>query len=407
MKKITFLLVAVFMCNILFGQVKVDSFGKLYIGTMSHTNHDADNVLAASIFGPNTMSSGSRLAFGDFGRFSYGGGNVLIGEYGTTDTDQLWLHGKLGMYFTRSSTRIDIVAYCGATGNDAFYFNTNVYSKSVLLSSDARFKTNVEKIETPLFKLMALDGVSYDFSDKLRQDDLLEKHNSNNTVEGEPQYINESELTEKERAYLDYEALVNQQETKEHKLGFIAQDLQKVFPDLVKEDDLGYLSIDYIGLIPVIVEAVKEQQQFIENLQQKEIDFTKEQILMQQEIEALKKALNTCCETSQNNPIIIDNVSTVEQNSSVNNSEKIILYQNAPNPFNEVTNIQCYIPLSIKNAELCIYDIKGIMQKCIMVSGRETTNVQIQASALYSGIYAYLIMGDGIPSDAKTMIITK
>ena len=130
MKKITFLLVAIFMCNMLFGQIKVNGLGKLSIGTPHQTivPHDGDNILSASIFGSNATSSGSKLSFGDFGKFSAGSANVFIGEYGTIDTDQLWLHGKQGTYFTRGSSRIDIVAYCGAIGSDAFYFNTNVYS---------------------------------------------------------------------------------------------------------------------------------------------------------------------------------------------------------------------------------------------------------------------------------------
>jgi hypothetical protein len=48
--------------------------------------------------------------------------------------------------------------------------------------------------------------------------------------------------------------------------GFIAQDVQQVFPDLVSKDAEGKLAIDYLGLIPVLVEAIKEQQAEIEAL---------------------------------------------------------------------------------------------------------------------------------------------
>jgi len=48
--------------------------------------------------------------------------------------------------------------------------------------------------------------------------------------------------------------------------GFIAHDVQKVFPDLVSEDADGKLAIDYLGLIPIRVEAIKEQQNEIEAL---------------------------------------------------------------------------------------------------------------------------------------------
>lgn len=41
-------------------------------------------------------------------------------------------------------------------------------------------------------------------------------------------------------------------------LGFIAQEMQEVFPELVAEDEKGYLSVNYTGLIPVLTEAVKD-----------------------------------------------------------------------------------------------------------------------------------------------------
>jgi len=43
-------------------------------------------------------------------------------------------------------------------------------------------------------------------------------------------------------------------------LGLIAQELQTVLPELVHESDSGYLSVNYIGLIPVLLEAIKTQQ---------------------------------------------------------------------------------------------------------------------------------------------------
>lgn len=49
-------------------------------------------------------------------------------------------------------------------------------------------------------------------------------------------------------------------------IGLSAQEVKEQFPELVSEDEQGYLSVDYIGLIPVLIEAVKEQQQQIEAL---------------------------------------------------------------------------------------------------------------------------------------------
>jgi hypothetical protein len=50
-------------------------------------------------------------------------------------------------------------------------------------------------------------------------------------------------------------------------VGFLAQELEKVLPELVLTDQDGYKSIGYSGLVPILSEAVKEQQIEIEKLQ--------------------------------------------------------------------------------------------------------------------------------------------
>jgi len=45
--------------------------------------------------------------------------------------------------------------------------------------------------------------------------------------------------------------------------------------------------------------------------------------------------------------------------------------------------------------------------KCITVTERGMTTVQIHAGQLAAGVYTYLIIGDGKVSDAKQMILTK
>ena len=60
-------------------------------------------------------------------------------------------------------------------------------------------------------------------------------------------------------------------------VGFIAQELQKIYPNMVNEDDSknSLLSVRYMELIPVLIKGMQEQQQMIEQ-QQMEIDGLKE-----------------------------------------------------------------------------------------------------------------------------------
>jgi hypothetical protein len=84
-------------------------------------------------------------------------------------------------------------------------------------TSDINLKENIRPIENPLNKVLQLNGVEFDWKD-------------------------------------------NQQSS----IGVIAQELEKVFPSLVKTAENK--SVNYNGLIGVLVEAVKEQQKQIEEL---------------------------------------------------------------------------------------------------------------------------------------------
>ena len=49
-------------------------------------------------------------------------------------------------------------------------------------------------------------------------------------------------------------------EKKEIKIGVLAQDIKEVFPELVTEDDNEMLAVNYQGLVPVLINALKEQE---------------------------------------------------------------------------------------------------------------------------------------------------
>ena len=55
----------------------------------------------------------------------------------------------------------------------------------------------------------------------------------------------------------------------EREIGFKAHEVQAVLPELVQEMDDGMLGVDYAKLVPVLVEAIKSQQELIEDLYNK------------------------------------------------------------------------------------------------------------------------------------------
>ena len=164
--------------------------------------------------------------------------------------------------------------------------------------------------------------------------------------------------------------------------GYLAQELKEIFPDLVKQsqDSAGYYGVNYIGLIPVIVEALKDQRSEIEK--------------QREQIKQLVK--------------LIDVKSINKEIFEENGIESIpLLLQNTPNPFNQLTEIGYYIPENVNSANIYIYDINGFQQRNISITERGKGATTLQASALQAGIYFYTLICDGKPVDTKQMILTK
>jgi Chaperone of endosialidase len=111
-------------------------------------------------------------------------------------------------------------------------FTGTVTATGFPIASDFRYKKNIQPLENTLSKVQKIVGVSYD----LRKDEFPEKNFSDKT-----------------------------------QIGFIAQDLEKIFPEMVFTDEKGYKSVDYARLTPVLVEALKElilKNQTLENKNQ-------------------------------------------------------------------------------------------------------------------------------------------
>ena len=238
------------------------------------------------------------------------------------------------------------------------------YYQNMYQTSDENLKENIQPLENTLTKLLGLEGKRY----RYKSDD--------------------------EKSVIpDFETKL-EQET----FGFLAQELEILFPELVDapSDVSTHYSINYIGLIPVLVEAIKEQQNMIE--------------VLQRSVESLEEDLMICCAQNLENSLekgAKNNTRSLDISNYEEEQENMKLYQNAPNPFNELTTIQCYLPQTVRKAELCLYNMQGAQVKCLSISERGMVYMQIQAGQLSAGVYTYLLIGDGKTTDAKQMIITK
>ena len=125
------------------------------------------------------------------------------------------------------------------TGTGTFNTSGNV----VAFASDKRLKTNIKPIENPLDKVKLLNGFTYNWNDKAK-------------------------------------TLANY-DTEESLVGVFAQEIQEVLPEAVKlapfdNDTTGnsisgenYLTVQYEKIVPLLIEAIKEQQKQIDELKSK------------------------------------------------------------------------------------------------------------------------------------------
>ncbi|WP_027710235.1 tail fiber domain-containing protein [Zooshikella ganghwensis] len=114
--------------------------------------------------------------------------------------------------------------------------------------SDLNLKTNVLSITNSLEKLTNLNGVSYNY-------DIPAGDEQKTLIQTLPENNQEKCTT----TFKKLAKIQNEQ------LGVVAQDVQAVFPELVS-NKCGYLQVDYVGLIPVMIEAIKELKQEVNDL---------------------------------------------------------------------------------------------------------------------------------------------
>lgn len=392
MKKKFYLLIALLNCMCLTSnaQLRVLENGRVQVGTLKEDD-DLLNVTTFQVFGPyGDMRAGSKLTLGDFGRYPNQGWNVFIGEYGTEDSDQLWLHGKKGIYLTTNGQASNVAAYYNPSINSNFVFNTNLRVNGVNITSDARLKENIKSLENPLSLLNNINGVTYTYRiseiQKYREPDKSKFTNILATqANGEgmgSQLSSNTAMTDKEINDKQYQNELTKKEVEDanrKRVGFLAQDIQKVLPELVQTDENGVMSIDYIGFIPIIVESIKEIQKTIDN--QNEIINDLQNRLSEKESSSLLRSTN----------------SSTGDGASLNKAK---LYNG------EAATVSYKLNRSFTTANLQIFDVTGKLLKNIKLEIPENT-INMNSNELGYGTFIYALVVDGQKMDTLKKYINR
>lgn len=150
----------------------------------------------------------------------------LFNSTSGSETAGIWMGNAWRFYVDRAGNGTLTGAITATNGNFSGgisgvtgTFSSCITAANVTCPSDFRFKKNIVPIENALSSIFKLNGVRYDW----RKDEFPERKFSD-----------------------------------KNQIGFIAQELEKIFPEMVHTDEKGFKSVDYGRLTPVLVEAIKE-----------------------------------------------------------------------------------------------------------------------------------------------------
>lgn len=189
-----------------------------YVGFMGKPQHRWFHIYGASIHGDALLPNSD-----------------LANEIGTTNDK--WL--RLWTETVRAKNYFPFSNNTGRFGSADFYYKelyvTDVNCINFCALSDSRLKSSFRQIEKPLEKILNLQAWQYDMQQR------------------------------------------GSEEIIEDKIGFMAQEVEKILPELVKHDEKSDMySLDYISLIPVMVESIKTQQEMIDELRKELEELRKE-----------------------------------------------------------------------------------------------------------------------------------
>ena len=232
---------------------------------------EAYGVGSVALGDSNVVNANLAQAFGGYNTISadfssaIGLNNTLLGEhskaFGSGLVTNAAFSTAIGTYNTeqvqenQTQLVMDNTAFVIGNGSstersDAFrvQFNGNTtIAGDLTINSDARLKTNIISLGNTLANLLLIDGKRY----SLKKD-----------VTSKP------------------------------KVGLLAQNILNVYPELVSETN-GILSVNYQGLVPVVINAIKEQQELIKT-QDQLLEAHKQQInTLEKELLNIKRMLQT------------------------------------------------------------------------------------------------------------------
>ena len=348
---------------------------------ISTRNHDGNCYGIQSFATGNNDMNSSRQAIGLSGHA--GRARTAVGVFGGKCMGTSLYSSYAGIFGTDSGINPTFkYGIYDFSGIYAGYFRgkvrvtTGIYA--TLLSPTPDASTSGRSGET------ILSDRNESVTDKLSQVQTLQFLRYNPSITTEAKKISTLELTDEEIEKLSPEELEALEESTNEELGqslspiqygLDAEQLKAVYPELVYEDKNGNVSINYVEMVPLLVQSINELSTKLAELEGNSA-----------------KKVKAKAETTG----IEDNVSEIDM---------VRMDQNKPNPFSESTVITLNIPEKTQTASIFIYDMSGKQMQSLPVTERGETDITVYARNLAAGMYIYTLVVDGKVAVTRRMIV--
>lgn len=400
--------------------------------SMAHMTNGYSNT-ACGYASANAMTSGAYNTANGWSALtacSTGSSNTAIGYQSLAGTTSGYSNTAIGTNagnVITTGTYNTFVGY-GANTNAGTYTNASAFGNSTIVTasnkifignssitniqgqvsfltySDGRFKTNVTENVKGLEFINKLRPVTYKMDTKALDDFIISSMPDSAKLAHQAgmDFAPSKAITHSGFIAQEVEAAANQ-------VGFVSSIVSA--PSNANDP----YSLSYAEIVVPLVKAVQELSHAVDSLQAKPTNLESPTSdanaqFLQDQINQLRSVIDSCCN--------IHTAKSSEQNNSnsgftnsiggVENSKKaIVLYQNKPNPFNNQTVIEYYIPENSSQSSILIFDMQGKLIKTNRLEQKGSGKITIDGGSLYPGMYMYSLLVDGKEIDTKRMILTK
>lgn len=335
------------------------SDGDGYGGSAIYASGGDYGVVASGV-GAGVSATGDY--FGVQGEASFGSG-----------VDGRSTDGDGGSFYSGNGNGI----YAGTSyGNYAAYFDGAVYASAGFVTSDKNLKKDIREFGNAMSIIKQLKPRNYEFSNNQKYASLnLPKGNHYGLIAQDLEEVLPNLVKESPHEIRDIKPITAVKSTADGKPSI---------PPIEKKETINIKAVNYIELIPILIKAMQEQET---KMQEQSATIEKQNT----KIEALTQLVNK-----------------LSQNPNAAPSVKLTsasLGQSTPNPNSTSTRIIYSIPSGFSRAELVINNEAG--QKVKQMQLNKSGLIDIDTSGIRAGTYFYTLYLDGKSIDTKKMIVVR